>query len=213
VSSTLDSAQHSADAEPPTSTRSRLRRRGVAIALVGLSVLVAVAVALGIWLTRAPSAAPYVDPAATGRLTLCGADGEALTDGSTTDQPFAASVVGATAATAGYAAEGRTAAVFAYQPREGVAPSEWTGLQLSAPTAYADAVVPQVDLTRTDTTLSQFLGGYPATYDGWVQLRLYLGAPDQPVTSQQYDTVDLQVDGSSWRAVDTGTATCTPTTP
>jgi hypothetical protein len=213
VSSTLDSAQHRADAEPPTSTRSRFGRRGVAIALVVVAVVVAVAVALGLRLTGAPSEAPYADPAGSGRLTLCSADGKAITEGSTRDPLLAATVVGATAATGGYAGEGRTAAVFAYQPREGLAPSEWSGLQLTAPSPYDDPKAPQVALATGDTTLAQFLGGYPAAYDGWVQLRLYRAAPDQPVASQQYDTVDLQVDGTTWRAVDTGTATCTPTKP
>ncbi|KQW48859.1 hypothetical protein ASC77_09030 [Nocardioides sp. Root1257] len=213
MSSTLDSAQQRADAEPtPTRTRSsRIGRRGVAIALV--AAVVAVAVVLAVWLTRSPAEAPYADPASSGRLTLCGADGKALTEGSTEDPLLAASVVGATAATQAYAAEGRTAALFAYQPREGLAPSEWSGLQLTAPTSYDDPAAPEVTLAEGDTTLSQFLAGYPATYDGWVQLRLYLAAPGQQVASQQYDAVDLQVDGTSWRAVEPGTASCAPTTP
>jgi hypothetical protein len=210
VSSTLDTAQHRADTAPPTRSGSRLGR-AVAIALVAVTVVVAVAVVIGIRLTRVPAEAPYGDPAAAGRLTLCGADGEAVTEGSTRDLPFAATVVGATAAADGYAAEGRTAAVFAYQPREGMAPSEWSGLQLTAPAAYDDPAVPQVSLTEADTALSQFVAAFPAAYDGWVQLRLYLGAPDQPVSSQHYDAVDLQVDGTSWRAVQPGTASCSPT--
>ncbi|MFC6344399.1 hypothetical protein ACFP8W_20630, partial [Nocardioides hankookensis] len=112
-----------------------------------------------------------------------------------------------------YAAEGRTAALFAYQPREGLAPSEWSGLQLTAPTSYDDPAAPGVTLAEGDTTLSQFLGGFPATYDGWVQLRLYLAAPGQQVSSQQYDAVDLHVDGTTWRAVDPGASTCPTTTP
>ena len=206
MSSTLDSAQHRADAEPPTSTRSwRLGRRGVAIALV--AVTVAVAVALGVRLTRGSVEAPYADPASTGRLTLCNADGKVLTEGSTTDLPLAATVAGTTGAPGG------SAALFAYQPQQGVAPTEWTGLQLTAPVAYADPAAAQIALTEGDTALSQFLGGYPAVYDGWVQLRLYLAGADQQVASQRYDSLDLQVDGKTWRAVDPGSATCTPTTP
>ena len=161
---------------------------------------------LGLWLTRAPAEAPYADPASGGRLTLCGADGKALTEGST-DRPLAASVVGARAA----AGDG-SAALFAYQPREAVAPTEWTGLQLTAAAAYDDPAAPELALGAGDTTLSQFLAGYPASYDGWVQLRLYPTGPDQQA-SQQYTSVDLQVDGKTWRAVDPGTATCATTKP
>ena len=206
MSSTLDRAPLGADAEGRNRSFRRPARRDVAIALIGLVAVVAVTVTLVVRLTGGPGAAPYDDPAATGRLTLC-TGGSAVTEGSTR-QPLADVVAGATAAAAAYAGNGRAATLFAYQPRAGVASTEWTGLQLTAPVTYDDPARPRLALRAGDTTLSQFLAGYPAVDDGWVQLRLYLGAVDQPVQSLRYDAVDLHVDGDTWHAVDPGAASC-----
>ena len=47
------------------------------------------------------------------------------------------------------------------------------------------------------------------TYDGYVQLRLYLGTPEAGTLSDQpYDTADLRVDGDRWELVRGGTASC-----
>lgn len=192
---------------PPTGSTSQ-RRRAV---LVGVVALVVVAAAVVVWLTnRGPGSAPYDDPASSGALTLC-RDGKAVTEGKTTGFPFVTTVAGATAATGAYAGEGGTATLFAYQPRAGVDAAEWTGLQLTPARTYARATVPALTLARQDTTLGQFLGGYPALDKGWVQLRLYLGAPGVPA-SQTYASADLHVDGSTWRQVGGGHATCPAST-
>ena len=206
MSTTIDdTADQTADQSAPTRSRGKAR---IAVVLAGVLLLAAVGAGLVAWLGADPAQAPYSDPASAGRLALCGADGKPLSEGATTDSPFAATVVGTTPAGPGYDGEGRTASLFAYQPREGVQPTDWSGMQLAAPTRYDDPAQPLAELGSTDVSLAQFLGGYPATYDGWVQLRLYLGAPDQPLQSQAYDTVDLQVDGGSWRVVDASATGC-----
>lgn len=187
---------------PPTSeeTRPATRRRS---ALVGGVVLVVAAlVAVVVWAAGRSGGAPYTDPSAHGVITLC-RDGTAVTRGSTTDLPFVSAVVGGDAG----AGSGRTATLFAYQPRAGVGPDEWTGLQLAPSVRYGAA--PTVTLTRDDTTLRQFLGGYPALDGGWVQLRLVLGSADARASST-YAAADLHVSGTSWRQAGAGHAACPP---
>lgn len=151
-------------------------------------------------------APPYEDPRSTGLLTLCARDGRPVTEGKVGDQPFAAVVLGATAAPAGYDGEGRVAVLYAHQPRQGVDPAEFSGQQLIAPTAYADA--PAAALGEGSTTLADFVAAFPATADGYVQLRLVLSSPESGALTTQYDTADLRVDGDTWHLVRGGTASC-----
>lgn len=185
---------------PPLSdaTRPATRRRwliigGVVLGLAGVAAIV-------VWTAGRPGRAPYTDPSAHGVITLC-RDGEAVTSGRTTDLPLVSAVVGVP----GAAGARGSATLFAYQPRTGVSPQEWTGLQLTPSAAYVDT--PAVTLTGRDTTLSQFLGGYPALDGGWVQLRLVLGSADARAAAT-YATADLHVSGTSWRQAGGGHAAC-----
>lgn len=191
---------------PETTVPAPARRRGL-VGLVAVVVVIAlVVVGVLVWRHQGDSEATepsYTDDVATGRLTLCDADGEAVTSGSTSDQPLAATVVGETAAADGYEVDGRAAALFAYQPRPGVGSEEWSGLQLTAPTPYDDAALPTVSVSTAATTLGQFLAAYPAVADGFVQLRLVLGAPGM-AAPPTYDALDLHIDGDRWTAVDVG---------
>ena len=185
----------------PETTATTHPRRRVVVGLVAVVVLLVVGALVWRQLASSTAAdeAPYTDATATGRLTLCGADGGAVTSGSTTDQPFAATVVGETAATGGDAA----ATLYAYQPRFGTGSEEWTGLQLTAPTPYDDAAHPTVTVSAQATTLGQFLAGYPAVADGFIQLRVVQGVSGQPAATT-YDSLDLHIDGDRWTAVDVG---------
>jgi hypothetical protein len=187
----------------PTASRFRL--------VAGASVIVLCAALLGVfvWHQRTASlTVPYADPSSTGRLTLCSADGTTLTSGSVTGQPFAAAIVSSVAAGGPYAAAGRTATLYAFQPRAGVDAGEWSGMPLGAAQTYADAAHPRLAPTAQDTTLGQFLTAYPATDKGWVQLRLVLGGTDVPADATSYATVDLHVSGGTWTVADPGSARC-----
>ncbi|WP_017935821.1 hypothetical protein [Nocardioides sp. Iso805N] len=180
-------------------------RRGL---VAGVVIVVLLAVA-GWAVARhhgAVGAAPYRDPAAVGALTLCH-NGSAVTSGSTTDRPFVTTVVSSQAATGGLAT-GTTATLYAYQPRQGVGPESWSGLQLGAASSVTDVKAPGAMLTGTDTTLAQFVNAYPAQDGGWVQLRVVLGAPGQAPQTSSYAALDLHIHGSTWTAADPGTATC-----
>ncbi|MBO9523930.1 MAG: hypothetical protein J7518_20540 [Nocardioidaceae bacterium] len=177
-------------------------------ALATVAVVVAAAI---VWLTTRGSAAaaPYEDPASIGTLTLCDAAGKPVISGSTSAAPFVARVVSSTAAAGPYAVAGRTATLFAHQPREGADPAEWSGQQLTAAARYTDPAHPMAQATVKDVALADFLAAFPPRWHGSVQLRLALAAPDAP-PSGHYASLDLKVDGRHWQVVGTpGTASCT----
>jgi hypothetical protein len=179
-----------------------LRRCVVVAAAIATFVLAPAASALA-------DAVPYTDPNATGLLTLCDENGQALTSGSVSSAPFVWRAVSSQAAQAPYNELGRTATLFAYQPRQQVWSSEWSGYQLTASAKYTNAEHPMAQSTRLDGPLSDFLDSFPAQWDGFVQLRLYLGAPQQPAYTQKYATADLQVTGDTWTLVRGGSEGCT----
>jgi hypothetical protein len=151
--------------------------------------------------------APSHDAASTGRLTLCDRSGQRVRSGSVTAKPVIWRAVGATKAGSLYDVAGRTATLYAYQPRAGVDPTQWSGQELTAAARYqTDHGIAQA--TRADVALKSFLTAFPAQDHGFVQLRLYLGAPNQPQSTEHYDSVDLKVSGSSWKAVDPGQGSC-----
>lgn len=182
-------------------------RRGTIAAGV---VIVLLAVVAAVWVAirhhREVGSAPYTDPASAGAITLC-RGGRPITSGSTVDQPFATVAVGGQAAAGGYASNG-TATVFAYQPRQGVGPESWSGLQLGPASQVTDPKAPAAVLVKADTTLAQFVNAYPAQDGGWIQLRLILGAAGQAPQTASYATLDLHIDGTTWTAVGAGTAAC-----
>nr|WP_284288607.1 hypothetical protein [Angustibacter aerolatus] len=116
----------------------------------------------------ASSTVPYRDVASSGRITLC-SNGKPVTTGRVGSDPFVTTAVGESAATEGYGGDGRTAVLSAYQPRQGVSPGEWSGMQVTASTLYARAAHPTARFTRGDYRLSDFLEAYPAGWQGRVQ--------------------------------------------
>ncbi|MFT4264661.1 MAG: hypothetical protein QM572_14840 [Nocardioides sp.] len=184
------------------------RRRTVAIA-VALVVLLVVAGGAWALLRGGDETAPYADDAATGRLTLCDADGKAVTEGAIKDAPFAAYVVGSTAAPAAYQGASQTASLYAYQPREGHAADEFSGQILAASSRYTSTAHPAAQVTDQSSTLADFVAAYPAEWDGFVELRLILTVEGNTPRASEYDALDLQIEGDRWHVVGaTGGADC-----
>jgi hypothetical protein len=153
------------------------------------------------------SSRPYSDDDVIGGITLCAQNGAQLTSGSIASKPFVWRAVGSTPAPAGYRAGG-TATLYAFQPRRGVDPGDWSGEQLTASARYSSISHPTAAATYADYPLSTFLGDYPAGWNGYVQLRLFLSAPGQSPASASYDAADIQVTGGTWRLLDSGPADC-----
>lgn len=187
-------------------------RRVVVPALVAA---IAIAVAAGgfLWLRGdAATAVPYDDPQSAGGITLCSADGQAVTEGSVDDTPIAAVALGSTPVPTGIDATGAVATLYAYQPREGVSPSEFSGTAISAAGVLAAPDRPAVTVQDGAWSLGDFVTAFPADLDGYVQLRLYLGTPAAgTLTDHPYDTADLRVDGGRWELVRGGSAACAAT--
>ncbi|MBV8161415.1 MAG: hypothetical protein JO265_10875, partial [Acidimicrobiia bacterium] len=139
-------------------------------------------------------------------LTLCDQHAQPITKGSL-DAPLATTVVSSIAAPGGYGVPGGTATLFAYQPRQGVAPSDWSGDSLTASSRYTSPSHPAAKLTPADPPPRGFVNAYPPRWGGFVELRLYLGAPDQPALTESYAAADIQVVGDTWQLV-RGGASC-----
>lgn len=150
---------------------------------------------------------PYSDPEARGTITLCNQALQRQDGGSVADRPFLWRAVSSVPAPAPYDGEGRLAFLFAYQPRQGVGPGEWSGEQLTGPTSYTNAGAPMAQFTEIDYALEVFLERFPARWDGLLQLRMYFGAPGNP-PSQEYVAADIQVSGGSWRLLRGGDGAC-----
>jgi hypothetical protein len=149
-------------------------------------------------------AAPYTDAQATGYLALFDKAGDAVKSGMITDKPFADKAVGSKAAATPYSKTGHKATLMAFQPREGVAPGQWSGDTLTASTAYADVQHPAAQGTTQDFALKDFLDEFPANWDGMVELRLYLTAPGVPAQTDGYAATDIKVAGNYWVVVGGG---------
>jgi hypothetical protein len=179
--------------------------------ICGLTAMVA-----GAWLlSSSPVSAdsvPYTDPAATGFVGLCDQSDHSIDHGRVDGQPFVWSAVSSVAAPSPYDADGRTATLFAFQPREGLAPSEWSGQLLTASSRYSDVSHPTAVATVADDSLATFIDTFPPQWDGMIELRLFLGAPGEPPLTQQYAATDIQVDGDTWTVVRGGSTPCDSST-
>jgi len=188
-------------------TTARPTRGRTFVALAAGVVILAVVV---LWrVTGQDLTVPYDDPQSAGLLTLCSEDGKAVTEGKVSDRPFADVVLGETALPSELDPAGAVATLFAYQPREGVAPSEFSGTPLTAAGELVDPEQPAVVVTEDVWTVADFVTAFPADLDGYVQLRLILGTPGAgTLTENPYDTADLRVDGDRWELVRGGSASC-----
>ncbi|MEY2424782.1 MAG: hypothetical protein QOI61_354 [Actinomycetota bacterium] len=144
---------------------------------------------------------PYADANAVGTIALCDADGQSVTHGEVGARPFVWTAASAVAAPAPYDGAGRTATLFAYQPRRGTSPGEWSGQLMTASTQYSDAARPTAKATANDDRLADFLDVFPARWDGLVQLRMYLSAPGEPALTQRYAATNIRVAGDTWSLV------------
>lgn len=192
----------------PGAARPTGRRRTV---LLGAGAVLVLAVVVLVWVLRSggEDTVPYRDASSTGSLTLCGADGRPVTSGSTSTAPFVARAVGASAAPGAFAGAGRSATLYAFQPRQGTDSQEWSGQLLTAASDYTSTAHPMAQATGQDVALKSFLTAFPPRWDGFVQLRLYLSSP-QTGEGATYDSVSIKVDGGSWKVVGpAGTAGCT----
>ena len=149
----------------------------------------------------APVKPPFTDKRSVGAIALYDKDCKPVTHGRTKDKPFVRSAVSVPKAPDAYAVTGRKASLVAVQPRQNVDPELWDGTLLTPATAYPDPAHPTARAGDQGESLADFLAAYPATWDGFVQLRIYLGAPGRPTLNTSYASADIKVDGDTWSLV------------
>jgi hypothetical protein len=181
------------------------RRRGCLVALP--AVLLAV-LAFRVGPAQAASGVPYTDPNAVGSIGFCNAAGQSVTTGSINDVPFVTKAIDSTPAAAPYNGAGATAGLFIYQPRENVEPTNWNGEEVGATSKSSSPLHPTATLTAGDGALALALADYPPKWDGLMQLRIYLGAPDEPAYTAKYDATDIKIKGDSWQVVQGASVAC-----
>ena len=143
---------------------------------------------------------PYTDAAANGTIGLCDRNGNNVTHGSVYDKPFVWRAVGAAPAPLSVRGSGRNATLYAYQPRKGVDPTQWSGEQLTANAAYSDPNVPIAQATDRDIALSDYLNDYPPQWDRLIELRIFYGGPSGDITAS-YPVANIRVTGTKWTVV------------
>ena len=157
----------------------------------------------------AADAPPYTDPASVGHLTLCDTTGHSITHGNIHTKPFVWRAVGSTAGNGPYRSEpGRTAALFGYQPQQGLPPDQWNGEYLTESAKYSNAALPMAGATAADPSLADYLSDYPIKWDGLVQLRMFLDAPLQPTRTDTYNSATIKISGDQWTLLDGGSSPC-----
>jgi hypothetical protein len=190
----------------------RTRRRSRRLATLGIFGVMACSLAAcgssASGTTPVATRAPFSDPNAIGYLGLCDSHGHQVTSGSVDTDPFAWRAVSSVAAPAQYAKSGRTAILFVYQAIQALDPGEWSGSQLTASSRYTNPAHPMAEATPGDGSLEDFISDFHPQWDGFLELRIYLGAPGQQVDSLQYPALDIQVTGDTWHAVGGGAVDC-----
>jgi cobalamin biosynthesis Mg chelatase CobN len=69
-------------------------------------------------------------------------------------------------------------------------------------------VHPTAALTGLDESLAVFVGDFPPQWDGYVQLRLYLNAPNAGEYTTTYNATNLVIKGDKWSAVGDSPVSC-----
>jgi hypothetical protein len=183
------------------SMKRAFQRRGILIGIVGV-MFTGFSLIAGIAASAvAASGVPYTDTRAVGSIGLCNAAGQAITKGSIHDVPFVTKAIDSTPAAAPYNGPGETATLFIYQPRQSVLPAEWHGEQLGASSRSSTPQHPTAIMTAGDGPLAAALADYPPQWDGFMQLRIFLGAPNQPIYNSTYDATDIKITGDTWQVV------------
>jgi hypothetical protein len=157
---------------------------------------------------QAAGTVPYTDPSSSGYIGLCNKTGTQITSGSVDTAPFVWRAISSVAAKSPYNSDQRTAVLYAFLPLQGFPPGEWSGKAMTAASRYSNPTAPMAAATDRDPTLEQFIEAYPPNWDGFIELRVYLGTANQPEETKHYPTLNIQVSGNTWRAVGGGAVNC-----
>jgi uncharacterized membrane protein YgcG len=183
--------------------------------LLGLSYVVAGAVALlavgsvtGLAAAATATAVPYTDPDVAGSIGLCNQAGQQVTSGSVDTVPFTWRAVSTQPASAPYNNAARRATLVVYQPLQNIPAGDWSGETLTAASSYTNPANPMAAGTNRDQSLQDIIEAFPPTWDGFLQLRIYLSTANTAPYTAKYPALDIQVTGGTWHAVGGATVNC-----
>ena len=154
--------------------------------------------------TASAYAVPFKDPNASGALGFCDQNRHPVTSGSIYDKPFVWTAVSSVPAPREY--KRGKALLIAFQPRNEMDPAYWSGKQLTANSTFTNAKHPMAQATYADDPLLFFTQVYPPKWDGLIQLRMYLSAPNTPVHTIPYPSAVIRITGTHWNLVSGGPA-------
>jgi hypothetical protein len=152
--------------------------------------------------------APFADSDVAGSIGLCNQAGQQITSGNVTAQPFAWRAVSTEPAQAPYNDASRTATLVAYQPQQGLPAGDWSGAQMTSSSRYSNPANPMAAATTADQSLQDIIEQYPPKWDGFLQLRIYLGTANQETYDQRYPALDIEVTGDTWQAIGGSPVNC-----
>jgi len=144
---------------------------------------------------------PFKDPNSVGTLGFCTKDDKPLTQGSILDVPFAFKAVSNVPAPKAYAIKGGKATLYIYSPIKGVQPGDWVSYQLVPSSLYTNTKMPMVGAGYAEPPLEYPVTNAPPTWDGLMQIRMLLSAPNTPQLMQPYPTAVIKVTGHSWKLI------------
>jgi hypothetical protein len=167
----------------------------------------AAAVLLVPGLASADQAVPFNDLQTVGGLALCDTHGHPVSAGNVDDKPFVAKAVSEHSPGGQWSGPGRSAVLYAYQPRKDAYPDQWNGDTLTAASAYEGH--PTAVATGLDFSLADYLEEFPTRWDNLVQLRMYWGARTVGFDQRHYASAVLRIDGKRWQVIAGSTPGCT----
>ena len=150
----------------------------------------------------AATALPFHDQNATASIGLCDAKGNPITSGSIDSHAFVTAAAASAPAPANYTPDKKAkATLYAFQPRQGVDPGEWSGFQLTGGSVFSDGQHPLVAGTNLDPSLREYMSAYAPRWDHLIQLRIYYTATNRVISRRSYPAAVLKVSGNTWTLV------------
>jgi hypothetical protein len=143
---------------------------------------------------------PFTDASTSAAIGFCDRGGHPITSGSIADRPFSWTAVSSAPAPEAFRKKGSRTTLYAFQPRQNVDPSQWSGKQLTAASTYSNANHPMAAGTLMDAAMVDFTSIAPL-WQGLVQVRMYYSAPNTPQHSRPYPAAVIRVTGTTWTLV------------
>ena len=79
---------------------------------------------------------------------------------------------------------------------------------MTASSSYTNPANPMAAATDGDQSLQSIIEEYPPKWDGFLELRMYLGTANEEPYESQYPALNIQVTGDTWQAIGGSPVNC-----